>query len=343
MKSFVFGKLPDGKEVRLFTLQNDSMTVEILNYGAIIKSLFTTDREGNIADIILGYDSFTPYISNSTFMGCVAGRYANRIANATFELDGKRYNLARNNGPNSLHGGINKPLHHVCWEPWTIDDQTLELTHMSRAMDDGFPGNVTFKITYGLTKNNELSIQYKAETDEPTVINLTNHSYFNLSGKNQRVFDHELTVNSKEILKLNEFQVPVNYMSVTGTPFDFSRPKPIGRDIGANDEQLKIGQGYDVNWVVNPEMTSKKHVANLRHQATGRILDVFTSEPGIQIYTANHLDHIGKRGRHYQKHYGVCLETQHYPDSPNRPEFPSTVLRPGEVFSSETIFQFGIL
>ncbi|MEQ9219796.1 MAG: aldose epimerase family protein [Cyclobacteriaceae bacterium] len=343
MKSTVFGKLPDGKDVRIFTLQNGDVTVKILNYGAVIQSLLAPDSQGNLADIILGYDTFDPYISNPTFMGAVAGRYANRIASATFELDGKRYNLARNNGPNSLHGGVNKPLHQVWWEPWTIDDHTLELTHKSAAMDDGFPGNVIFKITYSLSKKNELSIHYQAETNEPTVINLTNHSYFNLSGKNQSIYDHELIIHSPEILKLNDHQIPINFMPVAGTPFDFRRPKPVGRDINADNEQLKIGNGYDVNWVVNPEMTQKKHVASLSHPSTGRKLDVYTSEPGIQVYTANYLDHTGKGGLHYQKHYGICLETQHYPDSPNRPEFPSTVLRPGEIFRSETIFQCGIV
>ena len=343
MKSTVFGKLPDGKDVRIFTLQNGDVTVKILNYGAVIQSMVAPDRLGNLADIILGYDSFAPYISNPTFMGAVAGRYANRIANGTFELDGKRYNLARNNGPNSLHGGINQPLHQAWWEPWTVDDHTLELTHKSKAMEDGFPGNVNFKITYSLSKQNELSIQYRAETDEPTVINLTNHSYFNLSGKNQLIYDHELMINSQEILKLNEYQIPINYMPVTGTPYDFSKPKQVGQDIQAQHEQLKIGNGYDVNWVVNPEMKPKKHVASLSHPRTGRKLDVFTSEPGLQVYTANYLDHPGKGGQHYQKHFGICLETQHYPDSPNRPEFPTTVLRPREVFQSETIFQCGVV
>ncbi|XOV93837.1 MAG: aldose epimerase family protein [Bacteroidota bacterium] len=342
MKSSVFGKLPDGRNVKVFKLQNEAVTAEILNYGAVIRALYTPDRNGNLADIILGYDSFEPYINNPTFMGSAVGRYANRIANGSFNLDGKWYQLEKNNGPCCLHGGINQPLQKVLWDAIVVDDHTLELSHKSLSMIDGFPGNVDFKIIYRLTRENELIIEYHAETDEKTVINLTNHSYFNLSGKNQSILDHQLMIKADEILKVDKYQVPMEAMPVEGTPFDFRVPKMVGRDIHEEEEQLRIGHGYDSNWIINPEMHQRKHAVQLLHSSSGRKVDVFTSEPGIQIYTANHLDHIGKQGFHYQKHYGICLETQHYPDSPNRPEFPSTILEPGKKFRSETIFRIGI-
>ncbi len=342
MKAIIFGQLDNGQDVTQYTLENGQIQIEILNYGAIIRSLFVPDQNGHADDIVLGYDTLEPYLKNPANLGCIIGRFANRIAEGRFEIDGVRYELIKNNGPCSLHGGENQPLHRVSWDALVKGQNTLELSHRSLDMADGFPGNVDFKVTYSLSDQQEFSIKYEATTDKKTVINLTNHGYFNLSGKHQDILDHELQIKGSKAIRLNEYQLPMEIMDISNSPLDFRVLKEIGRDINLAHEQLKIGHGYDNNWVVNPKMAPHKHVGKLVHRPSGRSLDVYTSEPGIQIYTANHLDLKGKEGRHYQKHHGVCLETQHYPDSPNRPDFPSTLLNPGETFKSETIFKFSL-
>jgi len=344
-----FGRTPDGQPIELVTLMNShGLRAEVMTYGAIIVSLKTPDRTGQFDDIVLGWETAEPYFKGSPFFGAVAGRYANRIANGRFTLDGQEYVLAKNNGPNHLHGGI-KGWDKVVWQPEAFNDKTgvgVHLSYTSADGEEGYPGRVKARITYTFTDANELKIDYFATTDKPTVINLTQHSYFNLSGGNAAdILGHELTINADRYTPVDDGLIPTGALvPVEGTPFDFRRPALIGARIGTNDTQLKRGRGYDHNFVLNRTGSDLSLAATAYEPTTGRTLDVLTTEPGVQFYSGNFLDGTlaGKNGQKYIQRAGFCLETQHFPDSPNHPDFPSTVLRPGEEYKSTTVFKFGV-
>ena len=331
-------------EISLFKLKNkNGLQVEISNFGGVIKSIFTPDKNGKFDDIILGYDTINPYLDNPAFMGCIVGRYANRIDQGTFEIDRKRYQLDLNNGNCSLHGGVNAPFHKALWKVGESNESLLKLTHKSKSMEDGFPGNLDLTVTYSLSDLNELMIKYEAQTDEKTVINLTNHSYFNLNGGKSSILNHYLSIDSESFHPTNKDQIPLTEESVSGTPFDFRQPKLIGAQINDHHDQIKLAEGYDHNWIINPQLNGIKKVATLFEKESGRKMDVKTDQPGIQVYTGNHVNMTGKKGQKYSKHWGICLETQHYPNSPNRPDFPTTLLEPGKHFETTTIFSFGLI
>ncbi|MFC5532707.1 aldose epimerase family protein [Rhodocytophaga aerolata] len=334
----VFGKTEDGTEVHLYTLTNDNgMTVKITNYGAIITSLVTKDKNGNPGDIVLGFDSLESYLKGHPFFGAVAGRYANRIKEGKFTLDGKEYKLATNNGKNHLHGGI-KGFDKVVWTPEEINNG-LKLTYKSKDMEEGYPGNLTATVTYVINDNNELRINYTAETDKPTPVNLTNHSYFNLAaGQAKNNLDHVMFIQADKYTVVDETMIPTGELRpVKGTPFDFTTPQPIGARI----EQT--GGGYDHNFVLIKKTPGEMSLAATVYEPTsGRVMEVYTTQPGVQFYAGNFLDGslTGKGGVNYVKRYGFCLETQHFPDSPNQAAFPSTILKPGETYKQATIFKF---
>ena len=342
-----FGSLPDGTPLKLFKLRNAAgMEADITNYGGIITSVRTFDRNGKLEDVVLGYDSLAGYLKAPSFFGALVGRYGNRIAQGKFKLDGKSYTLVQNNGKNHLHGGT-KGFDKVVWAPEpssTPDSATLKLTYLSKDMEEGYPGNLQVTVIYTLTNDNELKINYEATTDKPTVINLTNHSYFNLTGNTKRdILAHTLTLEASKFVPVDAGLIPTGEIKpVKGTPFDFLHPTVIGSRINDNDPQIKIGKGYDHCYVFDKPLGSYAHVGTLYDSASGRQMDLFTSEPGTQIYTGNFLDGsvTGKFNTVYAQRYAVCLETQHFPDSPNRPEFPTVVLKPGEVYKTRTTYQF---
>ena len=340
-----FGQTPDSKQVDLYTLVNkNGMTAKITNYGAILVSLEVPDRDGNMADVVLGYDNLNDYIERGSFFGATVGRYANRIGGAKFTLDGVEYKLAANNGPNHLHGG-KKGFDKVVWRLEDMkeeDDQVLvKLTYISEDGEEGYPGNLACCVTYTLTNDNELKIDYEAETDKTTVVNLTNHSYFNLASQGAgNVLDHVVMINADKYTVFDEGLIPTGEIrSVEGTPLDFTSPTSIGARIG------QVGNGYDQNYILSKDGAGAGSLtlcARVLEPTSGRILEVHTTEPGVQFYTGNFLNNTitGKDGKVYGKHYGFCLETQHYPDSPNKPEFPTTVLKPGQKFTSTTVYAF---
>lgn len=342
-----FGTLPDGTALKLFTLRNTSgIEANITNYGGIIVSLKTPDRDGKFEDIVLGYDSLAGYLKAPSFFGALVGRYGNRIANGKFKLDGKTYTLVQNNGKNHLHGGT-KGFDKVVWTPEassTADAATLKLTYLSKDMEEGYPGNLQVTVVYTLGNDNALSISYEATTDKTTVINLTNHSYFNLSGNTRRdILGHTLTLNASKFIPVDAGLIPTGELKpVKGTPFDFTQPSVIGARINDPDPQIKIGRGYDHCYVFDKPAGTYEQVGTLYDSISGRQMDVFTSEPGTQLYTGNFLDGsiTGKFNTVYAQRYAVCLETQHFPDSPNQPEFPSVVLKPGDVYKTRTAYQF---
>ncbi|HEY4367665.1 MAG TPA: aldose epimerase family protein [Steroidobacteraceae bacterium] len=349
-----FGTLPDGTNVELFTLTNQSgASVQITNYGGIVTAIRVPDRNGKLDDVVLGYDSLAGYVKNPTYFGALIGRYANRIGKAQFTLDGKTYKLAANNDGNTLHGGL-KGFDKAVWQadPFEKLGATgVTLTYTSPDGEEGFPGTLTTHATYTFTDSNELSIQYTATTDRPTVLNLTNHSYFNLAGEGSGdVLDHLLTINAQRYTPVDATLIPLGKLAdVANTPLDFRSSTAIGARIDADDPQLKLGVGYDHNFVVTHQAGSSPGsdlalAARVEDPKTGRVLEVRTTEPGVQLYTANHLDGsvVGKAGHAYGKRNAFCLETQHYPDSPNQPSFPTTVLRPGEEFHSQTVYAFGV-
>jgi len=344
-----FGKTPDGTTVELFTLTNaHGIEVRIITYGAVIVSIKTPDRRGHLEDIVTGFDTLDDYVARSRFFGAVAGRYANRLANARFTLDGKSYELAANNGRNHLHGG-RRGFDKVVWNgsPFERDGKAgVTLTHVSPDGDEGYPGTLNVSVTYTLTPRDELILDYAATTDKATPINLTNHSYFNLAGDGRGdILGHVLQIDADRYTPTDETQIPTGEIAaVDGTPFDFRKPTPIGERIDANDEQIRRGKGYDHNFVLNGSPTALHHAARVVDPSTGRTMDVATTEPGMQLYTGNNLDGsaVGKGGHVYGRRTAVCFETQHFPDSPNHPNFPSTILRPGERFRSETVFTFGV-
>jgi len=344
-----FGKLPDGTPVDLYTLRNASgLEARIMTYGGIIVSLKTPDRSGKLADIVLGFDSLSGYLKDSPYFGAIIGRYENRIARGRFTLDGKTYQLPINNAPNSLHGGT-RGFDKVVWDATTSSDDfglvRLALNHVSPDGDQGYPGTVRVQVTYTLTDSNALAVTYRATTDKATPINLSQHSYFNLTGDAQRdILGHVLTLNADRYTPVDTTLIPTGEIaSVAGTPFDFRSATAIGARIDASDEQIRRGRGYDHNFVLTRTDSVLVPAAHVLEPTSGRTMDVYTEQPGVQFYTGNFLDGTihGKSGRVYGRRFAFCLETQHYPDSPNKPQFPSTILRPGETFSSGTVFVFG--
>jgi aldose 1-epimerase len=340
-----FGKTRDGVAVSVYTLKNKSgIEARITNYGGRLVSLKTPDRSGAMADIVLGFDSVDGYLSNpGPFFGALVGRYANRIGGAHFTLNGVEYKVDKNDGNNSLHGGANGFDKRV-WTPRELPDGGLELTYLSKDGEDGFPGNLKAVVTYHLTDANELSIAYLATTDKDTVVNLTNHAYFNLKGAGSGdILGHLLTLPADRFTPVDAGLIPLGELrSVNGTPFDFRKSTAIGARIGQTDEQLKLGRGYDHNWVVNRSGNGLALAARVEEPTSGRVLEVRTTEPGVQFYTGNFLDGTakGKDGKVYGLRSGFCLETQHFPDSPNKPSFPSTLLKPGQQFKSTTVLRF---
>jgi aldose 1-epimerase len=346
-----FGKTPDGTVVDIYTLTNaHGMEARIITYGAIVVSLKTPDRSGHLDDVVLGFDTFDDYLTRSRFFGAVAGRYANRIGNARFTLDGKTYELAANNGRNALHGG-RRGFDKVVWKGERSDrggDVGVALTYVSADGEEGYPGRLNVTVTYTLTPRDELTVDYRATTDKATPINLTNHSYFNLAGEGRGdILQHLLTIDADRYTPTDETQIPTGEIApVAGTPFDFRKPTAVGAHIDADHEQIRLGKGYDHNfvfWTENPP-TAPRHAARVVDPSSGRTMDVLTTEPGVQLYTSNNLDGsaVGKSGHPYGKRSALCLETQHFPDSPNHANFPSTILRPGETFRSRTVFAFGV-
>jgi aldose 1-epimerase len=338
-----------GQEVFLYTLTNaHGIEVRAMSYGATIVSLRAPDRSRRSDDVVLGFDTFDGYLAVEPYFGAIVGRYGNRIAKGRFELDGKTYQLATNNGPNHLHGGV-KGFDKVVWEaePFDRDGRSgVVFTHTSPDGDEGYPGTLNARVTYTLTPANELIIDYSATTDKATPINLTQHTYFNLAGAGTSdILNHLLTLDADRFTPVDATLIPTGDLApVDGTPFDFRRPTAIGARIGVDQPQLTYGNGYDHNWVLNGEPGQLRHAARLEEPASGRTLDVSTTEPGVQFYTGNFLDGTltGKSGRVYKRRYGLCLETQHFPDAPNHPGFPSTILRPGERYQSKTVFAFGV-
>jgi aldose 1-epimerase len=343
-----FGRLPDGTEVGLYTLTNSSgMEVGVIDYGGIVTSIKVPDRQGTRADVVLGFDSLAGYVKNPPYFGAIVGRYANRIAKAQFTLDGKTYKLAANNGPNTLHGGV-KGFDKVVWQSEPFERGTevgVVLTHTSPDGDEGFPGALAVRVTFTLSDTNQLSLDYTATTDAPTVVNLTHHDYFNLAGEGSgEVLGHTLLINADRYTPVDANLIPTGELaSVAGTPFDFRMPTPIGAHIGADDVQIKRGSGYDHNFVINHQGNDLALAARVEEPKSGRVLEVSTTEPGVQFYSANFLKgNTGKSGHDYADRGAFCLETQHFPDSPNHPAFPTTTLRPGEPFHSRTVYAFSV-
>jgi aldose 1-epimerase len=343
-----FGSIGD-RSISLYTLTNSNgVTMKVTNYGAIVTSLLVPDRNGVMDDIALGFDDLQGYVHNNFYFGCIAGRFCGRIARGQFSIDGKRYALATNNGVNSLHGGI-RGFDKRVWEAKEIKDKNgsgLALTYESHDGEEGFPGTLVTTVKYMLTNSNELQIDYTASTDKTTVINLTNHTYFNLAGAgNGDILSHEIFINADRFLPLDTTQIPTGALqNVERTPFDFRKPLTIGRRINEPDDQLRIGGGYDHTWVLKKKANDLSLAAIATDPVSCRTLEVFTTEPGVHLYSGNYLVDtlVGKNGKTYGVRSGFCLETQHFPDSPNKPEFPTVVLRPEDVFSSTTIFKFSV-
>ena len=345
-----FGTAPDGTPVNIYTITNkNGMEARITNYGGILVSLRVPDKTGAFGDVVLGYDSLPDYIGSSPYFGAIIGRYGNRIAKGKFTLDSKECALAINNGKNHLHGGI-KGFDKVVWhaeENKRLGEQSVILTYLSKDGEEGYPGNLDAKVIYTVTDRNELKIRYFATTDMPTVVNLTHHSYFNLAGAgNGDILKHELMIDADTFTPVDSGLIPTGELrSVHGTPMDFTKPAEIGSRINAKDEQLHRGGGYDHNFVLNkPKGAAMPFAARVTEKTTGRVMEVYTTEPGIQFYTGNFLDgkNTGKDGKAYKHRSGFCLETQHFPDSPNQPKFPSTILRPGMTYTSTTVYKFSV-
>jgi aldose 1-epimerase len=345
-----WGVLPSGEEIDLYTLRNSNgVEASVTTYGGRLVTLKTPDRNGRFADIVLGFDDLDGYLKKNPFFGALVGRYANRIANAEFTLDGATYKLARNNGENSLHGGL-KGFDKVAWKGEQIstpNGPALKLEYVSADGEEGYPGTLTATATYTLTDNDELRIDYAATTDKATVLNLTNHSYFDLAGQGSGdILDHIVTITGDRFTPVNAHLIPTGELrSVKGTPFDFTRPTRIGDRIDQDDEQLKFGVGYDHNFVLKPSGNGPFFAARAYHPKSGRTLEALTTQPGVQFYTGNHLAESlvkGKGGAVYGFRSGFCLETQHFPDSPNQPAFPSTELEPGQQYRQTTVFRFSV-
>ncbi len=340
-----FGNLPDGSAVELFSLRNaQGMTVKITNFGGTIVSWTAPDKAGKYEDIVLGCDSLSGYLRGTPYFGAIIGRYGNRIAKGKFSLDGVPYSLATNNIGNHLHGGI-KGFDKVLWSATPVDgpEPALKLTYLSKDGEEGYPGSLSVEVVYTLLKDNALRMDYTATTDKKTIVNLTNHAYFNLAGKGD-ILGHELVLNAATYLPVDSTLIPTAELrSVAGTVFDFTKATPIGARINdAADQQIKFGGGYDHCWVLSDGSKNMKSAAILSEPTSGRVMEVLTTEPAIQFYSGNFLDGtvIGKGGLAYQHRTGLCLETEHYPDSPNRSVFPTTVLNPGETYQTSTVYRF---
>lgn len=344
-----FGTTKDSIPVDKYILKNDKgMEISIITYGGIITSWTAPDKNGDYKDIVLGFNNVQGYENGSPYFGALIGRYGNRIANAKFSLDGTEYKLAANDGQNHLHGGV-KGFDKVVWkaaEETTDSTASIVLTYLSKDMEEGYPGNLETKVTYTLDNNDELHVLYEATTDKKTVVNLTQHTYFNLSGDfSKSILDTEVSLNADAYLPVDATLIPTGELRpVEGTPFDFRQPKPIAKDIEVENEQLKRGGGYDHCWVLNNQNEGVRLAATAHDPQTGRLLEVYSDEPGIQLYTGNFLDGTlpSKQGGTYGHRTGFCLETQHYPDSPNQEAFPSVVLNPGDNYVSKTSFKFSV-
>jgi aldose 1-epimerase len=344
-----FGRLPDGRAVDLFTLTNGhGIEVRVMTYGASITVVRTPDRAGRLDDIVLGFDNLTGYLGEHPYFGALVGRYANRIGRGQFPLDGVTYRLALNNGPNSLHGG-RRGFDKVLWtaEPFFGENTArVVLRYTSPDGEEGYPGTLATRVTYTLNARDELVVDYEATTDKPTVVNLTQHSYWNLRGEGRGdILDHVVEIDASSFTPVDSTLIPTGEIApVTGTPFDFRSPTTVGARIGGPNEQIRFGRGYDHNWVLDRTNGGLTHAARVVDPTTGRTLDVSTTEPGMQFYTGNFLDGtvVGKAGHVYGHRAALVLETQHYPDSPHHPNFPSTILRPGTTFRSQTVFEFGV-
>jgi aldose 1-epimerase len=346
----VWGALPDGEQVKLYTFRNSAgAEVSITKYGGRIVTLKTADRDGRIADLVLGFDDLEGYLAKNPYFGALVGRYANRIANAEFTLGGKTYKLAQNNGHNALHGGLHG-FDKVAWKAEQITapkGPALWLQYVSMDGEEGYPGTLNATVTYTLTDNNELSVDYRATSNKLTILNLTNHSYFDLAGQGSgQVLDHIVTIHADRFTPVNTNLIPTGELrSVKGTPFDFRTPTRIAERIDADDEQLRCGVGYDHNFVLNGSGEGARLAARVHDPESGRTLEVLTTQPGVQFYTGNHLGNPlahGKDGAVYGFRSGFCLETQHFPDSPNQRNFPSTELKPGDEYRQTTIFRFSV-
>jgi aldose 1-epimerase len=345
-----FGATPDGQPVELYTLRNaQGAEADIMTYGGIVQSLKMPDRNGNFGDIVLGYDDLAGYIKETPYFGALVGRYGNRIGKAKFTLEGNTYTLATNNGPNSLHGGL-KGFDKVVWKVVKAEvgptGPRLELNYLSKDGEEGFPGNLNVTATYTLTDDNELRLAFKATTDKPTVVNLTHHSYFNLRGQgNGDILGHEVYMNADKTTPVDKELITTGaFASVAGTPFDFRKPTTIGARINDPDPVLQYGPGYDHNWVINKPPGELGLQARVYEPTTGRVMEVLSDEPGLQFYAGNFLDGSikGKGGVAYQIHTGFCMEPQHYPDSPNKPQFPTTELKPGQTYKNVIIYKFSV-
>jgi aldose 1-epimerase len=342
-----FGTTPDGQAVELYTLRNrHGVEARIMTYGGILVSLKVPDKNGQLGDVVLGYDNLDSYVKNSPYFGALIGRYGNRIARGHFTLDGTAYTLATNNYPNALHGGV-KGFDKRVWSATTresLDGPELVLDYLSKDGEEGYPGNLKVTATYTLMRDNALRLQYRATTDKDTVLNLTQHSYFNLAGKGD-ILNHRVMIPADHFTPVDATLIPTGELRpVKNTPFDFRIPTAIGARIGQDNEQLKFAGGYDQNWVINKEFGKLASMARVTEPESGRVLEVFSTEPGLQFYSGNFLDGTitGKGGWVYQHRAAFCMEPQHYPDSPNEPQFPTTELKPGQIYRNTIIYRFSI-
>lgn len=341
-----FGTTTEGDSVNVYTLTNaKGMSMEVMDFGGVVISLKVPDRDGKLDDIVLGFDRLEPYLQDSPYFGSLIGRYGNRIAKGVFQLDGQEYQLVQNNLGNHLHGGL-MGFDKVLWQATAFEHaqgQALKLEYTSKDGEEGYPGNLQVTVTYILREDNAWQIDYEATTDKSTIVNLTQHSYFNLNPLESSILDHQVVLHAQQFLPVDETLIPLGTPeSVSGTPFDFQQAKAIGAGIEADHPQIKIGGGYDHCWVINESSSAMADAAEVYEPVTGRVMHVATSEPGIQFYTGNFLDGTlrGKQGASYPQRSGFCLETQHFPDSPNQTNFPSTRLDPGQVYRSTTIYSF---
>jgi aldose 1-epimerase len=347
IKPEAFHRTIDGSQVDLYTLKNSNgLEAKITNYGGIVVSLAVPDKNGKFGDVVLGYDTLNDYIGSTPYFGCLVGRYGNRIAKGRFTIGGVEYQLAQNNDSNALHGG-RKGFDKAVWQAEkveTSDGPGLKLTYTSKDGEEDYPGTLNCTVTYTLTNKNELKIEYAAETDKPTFVNLTHHSYFNLKdGGGSDILGHELMIKASKFTPVDKGLIPTGELKpVAGTPLDFNKPTAIGARVETDDEQLKFGKGYDHNWVLDRQGQDLELVASLYEPTSGRVMEVLTTEPGLQFYCGNFLDgtNKGKGGTVYQHRTGLCLETQHFPDSPNHPDFPTTELKPGEKYTQTTVYRF---
>src|SRR5262250_1923567 len=345
-KRDAFQKEISGKKTDLYTLRpSTGMVVKITNQGGKIVQILVPDKDNRLGDVVLGYETIDQYVTGRASFGAIIGRFANRIAKGRFTLDGREYQLPVNNGPNHLHGG--KGTQFLVFDARQLDDRTLQLTYTFKDGEEGYPGNTALRVVYAVTDDQELRITYEAVTDKSTVINFTNHAFFNLAGEGQGdILNHELAINADRFTPIDATSIPTGELrAVQGTPMDFTRPTRIGARINDNDEQLKFGTGYDHNYVLNKKAAELSLAARLSDPVSGRVMEVYTTEPGLQLYTGNFLtgqapNDVGKGGKSYHVRSAVCLETQHFPDSPNKTNFPTTTLRPGQWFTSTTVYKF---